>query len=111
MSHKHHYYNNNWKQNNDNNVEEPNPTETNAIIDTISEPEVEEAPTVIRGTVTACTKLNVRKMPKAGSDVVCVLDINSEVVIDEERSTEEFYRVTTASGREGFCMKKYISIQ
>jgi hypothetical protein len=32
-------------------------------------------------------------------------------MIDEKESTEEFYKVCTAAGIEGFCMKKFIAIQ
>ena len=63
------------------------------------------------GFVTNCKKLNVRKEPKTDSDIVCEIDYQTELMIDENESTEEFYKVFTAAGIEGFCMKKFIEIQ
>lgn len=71
-------------------------------------PEIKEIKT---GIVVGCDKLNVREKPKADADVVCIVEKNSEVMIDEYESTKDFYRVFTASGIEGFCMKQYISVQ
>lgn len=63
------------------------------------------------GIVTGCLSLNVRKEPRMSSEIICLLDSLTEVLIDEKGSTDEFYKVTTASGIDGFCMKKYISIR
>ena len=63
------------------------------------------------GFVTNCKKLNVRKEPKIDSDVICEIDYQTELMINENESTEEFYKVFTAAGIEGFCMKKFITIQ
>mgnify|MGYP001336233650 CR=1 FL=1 len=63
------------------------------------------------GFVTNCKKLNVRKEPKTDSDIVCEIDYQTELMIDENESTEEFYKVFTTTGIEGFCMKKFIEIQ
>ena len=63
------------------------------------------------GFVTNCKKLNVRKEPKIDSDIICEIDYQTELMIDEKKSTEEFYKVFTAVGIEGFCMKKFIAIQ
>lgn len=70
---------------------------------------VEEEPT--SGIVTDCLKLNIRKEPSANSRIVCVIDCLTEVIIDKEESTDEFYKICTVSGIEGFCMKKFITIQ
>lgn len=63
------------------------------------------------GIVTNCVRLNVRKEPKTDAAIICEIDNKTEVVIDENASTREFYKVYMASGIEGFCMKKYITIQ
>lgn len=63
------------------------------------------------GIVTDCLKLNIRKEPNPNSRIVCAIDCLTEVVIDEEESTDEFYKICTVSGVEGFCMKKFITIQ
>jgi len=63
------------------------------------------------GLVTDCNKLNVRERPTVESPVVCEVVSQTELMIDEKESTEEFYKVCTAAGIEGFCMKKFIAIQ
>lgn len=63
------------------------------------------------GFVTNCQKLNVREEPKTDSAIVCEVDYQTELMIDENESTEEFYKVFTDAGIEGFCMKKFITIQ
>lgn len=68
-------------------------------------------PTTAIGVVT-CKLLNVRKEPNRSKNVLCIIDENNEVTIDLTASTnEEFYKVTTASGVEGYCMKKFIKIR
>lgn len=62
----------------------------------------------IVGIVTDCEKLNVRKEPRATANVVCEIPVNSEVTIFEDESTSDFYKVCTAAGAEGFCMRKFI---
>lgn len=63
------------------------------------------------GFVTNCKKLNVREKPRTDATIICEVDYQTELVIDEKESTEEFYKVCTAAGIEGFCMKKFIAIQ
>jgi uncharacterized protein YgiM (DUF1202 family) len=63
------------------------------------------------GLVANCKKLNVREKPTVEAPVVCEIVCQTEVMIDEKESTEEFYKVYTAAGIEGFCMKKFIAIQ
>lgn len=71
--------------------------------------EVEPVKTVV-GVVTDCIKLNVRVEPNAKAEVVCEIAASTELMIDEDRSTDEFYKIYTAAGIEGYCMKKFISI-
>lgn len=63
------------------------------------------------GYVDGCLRLNVREAPDRYAAVVCVLDVSDEVEIDESASTEDFYKVCTAAGQEGYCMKNYIVIE
>lgn len=83
----------------------------------VEEPVVETFPEVsesteepLYGKVHGCAKLNVRKAPDAEADVLCVIDSEAEVVIVKSESTEEFYKVFTAAGVEGFCMKKFVTL-
>jgi hypothetical protein len=62
----------------------------------------------ITGVVVNCTKLNVRANPDATADVVCVLDAKSEVKIDKAKSNKEWFAVCTATGVEGYCMRKFV---
>lgn len=73
-------------------------------------PEPEEAPTVI-GTVVDCVRLRVRESASSNAEVICEIPKDSDVLIDENKSTDEFYKVCTESGAEGFCMKKFIALK
>lgn len=63
------------------------------------------------GIVTNCKKLNVREEPDTGASIVCEIVYQTDLMIDEKESTEDFYKVCTASGVEGFCMKKFVAVQ
>ena len=73
-------------------------------------PEPEEAPTVI-GTVVDCVRLRVRESASSNAEVICEIPKDSDVLIDENESTDEFYKVCTENGAEGFCMKKFIALK
>ena len=72
------------------------------------EQEPEKEPVI--GVVTDCAKLNVREEASAKSAVVAVIDASTELVIIEEESTKDFFKICTASGIEGYCMKKFVTI-
>lgn len=63
------------------------------------------------GVVTDCSKLRVRKEPSTDAEVLLVINVLSEVTVDMDASTVQFYKVRTDAGVEGFCMKKYIAIK
>ena len=65
----------------------------------------------VRGVVVGCFNLNVRTGPRKEFDVICEIPSESEVEIDESESFEDFYKICTASGVEGFCMKKFIEVR
>ena len=99
-------------------IEEPIEGQT-IIPEVESEPEVvvepEPEPTIepeIRkiGKISGCKKLNVRKLPNTGATVVSELIEGAEVMIDEKASTATFYKVCTAHGIEGFCMKQFVKV-
>jgi hypothetical protein len=62
------------------------------------------------GIVTDCIRLNVRVAPYSNAEVATTIDASTDVFIDESESTEDFYKVCTASGIEGFCMRKFITV-
>lgn len=90
------------------------PTDTAEVAEPIEvaepaiETAIETAPAPKIGRVFGCTSLNVRKAPKTNAVVICTINCHAEVEIDELESTDDFYKICTASGIEGYCMKKFI---
>lgn len=91
-----------------------------AVVDQLKEegfepveaPAVQTVATFVKGVVSGCKKLHLRKGPSKESASLCVLNENTEVTVNfEESTTEDFYKVCTAAGIEGYCMKKFISIK
>lgn len=80
----------------------PKPTIVQETVETVS------LPAIVDGTVSHCTKLNVREKPDVNSGIVYVLDVMSEIKIDVNKSTENWFYVYCATGAEGYCMKEYI---
>ena len=74
------------------------------------EDEEEEVPEPLPGVVHDCMRLNVRALPNTLSNVVTTLINGENVLVDLESSTDEFYRVTTETGVEGFCMAQFIEL-
>ena len=50
------------------------------------------------------------KLPDITADVAVVIDALTLVCVDLDASTEDFYKVRTSDGVEGFCMRKYIAL-
>ena len=72
---------------------------------------VPEAPKVRKmGTVVGCALLNVRAEPSLEAEIACQVVEDAELVIDTDDSTEFFYRVCTATGVEGYCIKDHVRI-
>ena len=96
MSKKHHNYTNYSK---------PKTTPVEPVVD-----EVKVEPTEILGVVTNCMKLNVREEANAEANILCTIKLADEVMVNKEESTDEFYKVVTGAGVEGYCMKKFINV-
>lgn len=73
------------------------------------EPVEKEAPKV--GVVDNCSRLNVRVAPRITADVRLIINKGEEVTLCEKQPKGEWFRVRTQDNTEGFCMKKYITIQ
>lgn len=73
--------------------------------------EVTTEPVSLLGVVVDCTRLRVREVANTDANIICEIDVASEVKIYENESTNDFYKVCTATGFEGFCMKKFIKIK
>lgn len=79
------------------------------IAEVIEEPIIEE-PKSISGIVTDCIKLNVREQPNPKADILGIINEGSEVIVSEAESTDDFYKICTSAGLDGYCMRKFISI-
>jgi hypothetical protein len=73
------------------------------------EPEIVETSCKM-GRVIGCMKLNVRRAPKPRAEVICEINCDTEVEVNEDESTIDFYKICTASGIEGYCVKTYIGM-
>lgn len=80
-------------------------TEFKMEVDTIT---TATTPETVTGVITGCAKLNVREHPNTNSDIVCVLERATEIEINVTESTDEWFRVRTADGINGYCMRKFI---
>lgn len=61
--------------------------------------------------VVNCLRLHVHSEPNLDSEIVCKVRYLTEVVIDLDKSTEDFYKIYTVIGAEGFCQKNLITIK
>ena len=73
------------------------------------EPKAEESESIV-GIVTDCLKLNVREQPNSTAAILGVITASTDLIIIEEESTKDFYKICTSAGLEGYCMKKFITI-
>lgn len=125
-----HNYNNYYKRNEEkrNNVAEPEQVapaivpevtaaapEVTTTVPEVStaanvEPEAPVEPEAKNGVVFNCVKLNVREKPVAGSRVVSIIDANTELTVTTDESIGNFYKICTASGVEGYCVKDYVRL-
>lgn len=87
----------------------PNVVREPVAKETVPEKE-HEAKKEIAGIVTNCVRLNVRKEPDFDADILCTIDVSTNLIIDEEESTDKFYKICTSAGIEGYCVKTYITI-
>lgn len=62
------------------------------------------------GVVSDGVTLNVFRYPWPESEIVGELTDSMEFAIDEYESVGMFYKICTAAGIEGFCLKKFVTI-
>lgn len=75
----------------------------------VEEPKIE--PTVLFGKVSNCSRLNVRRKPNINAKVVAVIDMKTKVRIDNSESNDDWCKVYVKPEVEGYCMRKYLTIQ
>lgn len=84
-------------------------------VENVDEPIVEEVKqeiVLVDGIVSNCELLNVRKESSKDAEVLCTIGVNTMVKVDltADKEAEEFYKIVTPNGVEGYCMKKFITI-
>ena len=103
-----------------NEVEEStNETEetTEEVIEEVTEPEV-IVPSIennvenneVIGKISGFEKLYVRKEASKDSEPVGIVTDKDDLSIDVARSTDDFYKVITSNGLEGYCVKEFVKI-
>lgn len=86
----------------------------NVIEENVVELDVQNNETIITenrpiiGHVYNCEKLHLRSSASKESESLCKLNKGDEIQILDSNESEEFYKVCTSSGLEGYCMKSYI---
>lgn len=76
-----------------------------------TEANAQEEPKKVSGTVVDCNRLNIRTKPSINSQPVGNVTVDSEVIVNINQSNNEWFKVITKDGVEGFCMKKYVKIE
>ena len=75
-------------------------------------PDIAEAYTDKVSGYVNCTRLNVRKDPSVSvGNVINKLNEDDEVSIDLSNSYDLWYKISTASGIEGYCLKEFIDLK
>ena len=77
----------------------------------IVEEEVSEPKKQMIGVVMDCSSLNIRAKSNVNSEIIATVKAGTELLINEDESIGEWYKVCTEAGIEGFCMKRYVSIR
>ena len=104
-----------------NEVEEStNETEetTEEVTEEVTEPEV-IVPSIennvenneVIGKISGFEKLYVRKEASKDSEPVGIVTDKDDLSIDVAHSTDDFYKVITSNGLEGYCVKQFINIK
>lgn len=63
------------------------------------------------GHVSECIKLNVRSAPSFSAEVITTIPFMTQVVVEEVNPYSDWYKIITAAGIEGYCIKKYILLE
>lgn len=103
-----------------NEVEEStNETEetTEEVTEEVTEPEV-IVPSIennvenneVIGKISGFEKLYVRKEASKDSEPVGIVTDKDDILIDVTNSTDDFYKVITSNGLEGYCVKEFVKI-
>lgn len=73
------------------------------------QPAPQPKPTSFKAEVFNCVKLNVREEPSTDAPVIDILNAGYKVTVYPEQSKGEFCKVVSyTTGKEGYCMKKFL---
>lgn len=61
--------------------------------------------------VAKCLRLHILSEPRADADVVCKVRYLTNLLVSESESTDDYYKVCTAFGAEGYCDKHSVEIR
>ena len=64
----------------------------------------------IIGKISGFEKLYVRKEASKDSEPVGIVTDKDDLSIDVAHSTDDFYKVITSNGLEGYCVKEFVKI-
>ena len=84
--------------------------ESEEVEEEVTKEATKEADSTVVGYVSGCLKLNIREEGYLGANVVCVVPEKTALLIEVAESNDEWYKVYTETGMEGFCMKKYVTV-
>ena len=87
------------------------------VTDEVTEPEV-IVPSIennvenneVIGKISGFEKLYVRKEASKDSEPVGIVTDKDDLSIDVAHSTDDFYKVITSNGLEGYCVKEFVKI-
>ena len=90
---------------------------TEEVTDEVTEPEV-IVPSIennvenneVIGKISGFEKLYVRKEASKDSEPVGIVTDKDDISIDITHSTDDFYKVITSNGLEGYCVKEFVKI-
>ena len=97
-------------------VERDNPIEHADFVEEVDAVKIVEEtvktvpiPKTINGVVANCTKLNIRKDPSIKAEILGVVNVDSEMKIDMDKSNDKWFYVSTAVGIDGYCMRDFVN--
>ena len=90
---------------------------TEEVTEEVTEPEV-IVPSIedgvenneVIGKISGFEKLYVRKEANKDSEPVGIVTSQDDLSIDVAHSTDDFYKVITSNGLEGYCVKEFVKI-
>lgn len=84
--------------------------ESEEVEEEVTKEAPKETDSTVVGYVSGCLKLNIREEGYLGANVVCVVPEKTILLIEVAESNDEWYKVYTETGIEGFCMKQYVTL-